>query len=306
MKKTLLLIFMFCAFQSFSQDIIKLKNGEEIQAKITVVKDDEIQYKEWSYQDGPDFVLSTKKIEYVRFQNGRELRFEDSDLTLGPPDNKAMQRKNVIKFSLLSPLFGRSIFGYEKVQRFGLHWEGELGIIGLGNENSTHRKKGLWIAGGPKLLLRKETYMRGERYLHYLQGSYVRPEITVEYHNGEYPQSYYNGSIYSSKMYDYTLFTGGVMMNLGKQWFVGDVMTIELYFGAGLVSTTIKYDKPEEGVLSSYYRSFSSESLINTTSGGIGNGDISLGLKGGFKIGIAFAGKKKMNPQTSGAPVQAK
>ena len=306
MKKILLLFFVFCAFQSFSQDIIKLKSGDEIQAKITIVKDDEIQYKEWNYQEGPDFVLSTKKIEYVRFQNGRELRFEDSELTLGPPDIRAMQRKKVIKFSLLSPLFGRSIFGYEQVQRFGLHWEGELGIIGLGNDYTNRKKKGLWIAGGPKLLLRKETYMRGERYLHYLQGSYARPEITLEYHNGEFPESYYNGSSYTSKMYSYKLFTGGVMMNLGKQWFVGDVMTIDLYFGAGLVSTSVKYDKPQEGVLSYYLRSFNSESLLNTTSGGRGNGDMSLGLKAGFKIGIAFAGKNKLTPKKSATPVPTK
>ncbi len=290
MKNFLTLALSFIALNLFSQDIIKLKTGEEIKAKITVVSDEEIQYKEWDYLDGPDFKMSVKKIEKIVYQSGREQKFEESDLMLGAPSAEVLQRKNVVKFAFLSPLFGRTILGFEHVQRFGLHWEGELGIIGLGKDNNNTNSLGLWISGGPKFMMRKETYMKGERYLHYLHGSYIRPELHVEYYTGDQLISYYSGApnyIYTTERLNYSTTTFGLMLNLGKQWFVGDCFTLDIYGGLGMASVNTISDNINNNDLV-YYSDFGAGSRGLLSPSLNNNGEINFALKGGFKIGYAF------------------
>lgn len=284
MKKFIAIVICLTALQAFSQDIIKLKTGEELKAKITVVSEDEIQYKEWDYLDGPDFKLSVKKIDYIRFQNGREQKFAESDLMIGAPDPKVLNKKDVVKFSFLSPLFGRTVLGYEHVQRFGLHWEGELGLIGLGRDIIGNNERGFWLAGGPKFIMRKETYMKGERYLHYLHGAYVRPELHAEFFKGERTVSYYSSG---QQTVDYSTAAFGLILNLGKQWFLGDAFTLDIYAGVGMASVnTVEDNVNGEDLI--YYRYSGRGGRGIYSSDYQGDGEISFAYKGGFKIGFAF------------------
>ncbi|MFN0031912.1 MAG: hypothetical protein ACKVOR_07120 [Flavobacteriales bacterium] len=284
MKKLILpLAMLMVACLAKAQDIIKLKSGEEIKAKITVVSDEEVQYKEWDYQDGPDFKLSVAKIEYVKFQNGREMKFNAADLLLDMPDDKVLNRKDVVKLSPFSPLFGRTIVGFEHVQRFGLHWEGEMGIIGLGKKEYNDKEEaGLWLSGGPKFLLRKETYMRGQRYLHYLHGSYARPELFIEHYRGEYTVGYGSGI----SRYDFNTTTFAFMLNVGKQWLMGDRFTMDVYAGGGMASVNVIRENPDDNEVWYYSSSFGSKGIA--TNDYQGNGEINFALKFGFKIGLAI------------------
>jgi hypothetical protein len=53
-----------------SQDILVLKNGDEIESKITEIGIDEIKYKKHSLPDGPDYVCLKSDVFMIKFENG--------------------------------------------------------------------------------------------------------------------------------------------------------------------------------------------------------------------------------------------
>lgn len=73
MKKVLFFIFACVMVLSVdAQDVITLKNGEEIQVKVTKVGDNEIEYKKWSNQNGPTYSKSVLEIFMIKYENGEK------------------------------------------------------------------------------------------------------------------------------------------------------------------------------------------------------------------------------------------
>ena len=54
----------------FAQDVITLRNGYEIKAVVFEVGPDEVKYKKFDNQDGPNYKLKTSDIVEIRYQNG--------------------------------------------------------------------------------------------------------------------------------------------------------------------------------------------------------------------------------------------
>jgi len=63
---TLIFINSLCAF---AQDIINLKSGEVIEAKVVEVSPVEIKYKNFNHQDGPMIVILADDVLYIRYEN---------------------------------------------------------------------------------------------------------------------------------------------------------------------------------------------------------------------------------------------
>lgn len=54
MKKQIILTMLsLSALNVAAQDIIVMKNGDEVEAKVTKVGTTEVEYHKWSNQDGP-------------------------------------------------------------------------------------------------------------------------------------------------------------------------------------------------------------------------------------------------------------
>ncbi len=71
MKKLLIVLsLLFSNLIIFSQDIIRLKNGTEIQAKVIEIGSKEIKYKKYNFIDGPDYILLKKEVDYIIYENG--------------------------------------------------------------------------------------------------------------------------------------------------------------------------------------------------------------------------------------------
>lgn len=51
-------------------DVIFLKNGESVVAKISEITETEIKYKRCDYLTGPDFILKKSKVALIQFSNG--------------------------------------------------------------------------------------------------------------------------------------------------------------------------------------------------------------------------------------------
>lgn len=60
-----------------AQDVITLKSGDEIQAKVTEVGQTEVKYKRFDNPDGPTYTVNKSDIFMVKYQNGQKDVFKD-------------------------------------------------------------------------------------------------------------------------------------------------------------------------------------------------------------------------------------
>lgn len=61
----------------YAQDIIVLRNAEEIEAKVLVIGIDEITYKKWDNQDGPSYQIAKRDVFYIKYANGSKEVYND-------------------------------------------------------------------------------------------------------------------------------------------------------------------------------------------------------------------------------------
>lgn len=72
--KRLFIFILFTIYNLYcnAQDLIVLKNADEIEAKVTMINNDEISYKRWRYLEGPTYVISKTEVFYIKYQNGEK------------------------------------------------------------------------------------------------------------------------------------------------------------------------------------------------------------------------------------------
>lgn len=79
MKRLILLAsLLFTCYSAFAQDIITLKDGTDIQAKILEVTPTEVKFKKLSNPDGPLYTMRKSDILIVRYENGENEVFSES------------------------------------------------------------------------------------------------------------------------------------------------------------------------------------------------------------------------------------
>ena len=66
---SVLFALMFCGALS-AQDVISMKDGREIEAKVLKVSTEELVYKKWSNPDGPEYHIQISDVLQVRYENG--------------------------------------------------------------------------------------------------------------------------------------------------------------------------------------------------------------------------------------------
>ena len=71
MKKLILLFLLLTGmFSVNAQDIITLKNGDEIKAKVTEISSSEIKYKRFDNLEGPTIVIAKSEVFVIKYENG--------------------------------------------------------------------------------------------------------------------------------------------------------------------------------------------------------------------------------------------
>jgi hypothetical protein len=87
---TSLLLFseiIFC----LAQDVITLKSGEDIQAKVEVVNQAEVIYKRFDNLNGPRIIIPKSDILMIRYENGVKEIFHDENIV---PDTNSSNTFN--------------------------------------------------------------------------------------------------------------------------------------------------------------------------------------------------------------------
>ena len=63
-------VFCISAANTFAQDIITLRNGNDIQALVQEIGIDDVKYKRWDNQTGPNYTLKKSEIFMIKYANG--------------------------------------------------------------------------------------------------------------------------------------------------------------------------------------------------------------------------------------------
>jgi hypothetical protein len=76
--KTTFLLFLLITTTLSAQDIITLKNGEEIKAKVTAVNPNDIQYRKFNDKDGPLYTKYKSEVFMIKYANGSKDVFSNT------------------------------------------------------------------------------------------------------------------------------------------------------------------------------------------------------------------------------------
>lgn len=74
----LALSIVFCSLASAGQDIIILRDGQEIESRVVSVKDGYVTYKKFSNLSGPDYSLKQSDIFMIKYENGEKDVFSNT------------------------------------------------------------------------------------------------------------------------------------------------------------------------------------------------------------------------------------
>lgn len=283
MKKIFLFIAMaICTSQLFAQDKIYKLRGPVINAKVIEVGTDEIKYKLTDSPDGPIYVVDKSTLNRIEFADGRVEKYK---LSFKDPANYEGQLTKAIKINFLAPLLGYSQFSFEKSVSPLKSYELGFGIIGAGKnaqvdnfyyngQNTVYKRNafGGFLEGGYKFNKLPNFLSKGTRMSHVMQGTYVKPTVTVGYYTDN-ALNYKTGSPVLEKRNN--LF-GSVILNFGHQWIFGDKFLIDLYYGLGYAFDNVKSD------YDNYYSDYIFNHFVIQKAGPGAN----LGLSGGLKAGL--------------------
>ncbi len=114
-------ILCFTAIDAISQDVIYMRSGSVIQAKILEVGSSIMRYKEHAYLNGPTYTIKLYEVDHVQYENGTVKDFSDI--------HKEKPRKLGLGANGLGPSLWYSVeIDYMVYPKFGV--EGGLGNAG--------------------------------------------------------------------------------------------------------------------------------------------------------------------------------
>jgi hypothetical protein len=87
MKKSLFIFFLFTVIVSVvnAQDVITLKNGSDIRAKVTEIGTREVKYKQYSNLSGPAYTIRKSDIFRIKYENGEVDIFDSEQEEISAP-----------------------------------------------------------------------------------------------------------------------------------------------------------------------------------------------------------------------------
>lgn len=293
MKKTwILLSLLVPSGLVMAQDKIYKKDKEVIDAKISEVGTGEIKYKIYKDPDGPVYTMDKDLITKVVYENGRTEIYQSS---LRNPELYADQAKDAVKVNFLSPLLGYTQLNWEHNLRPGRSFELTLGLIGLGkrqesasftnydvttNTHTTYYRdaRGAFFSGGYKFAKRPDYTTSALKLTHLFQGFYAKPEFSFGiYGHNRLNRNFNSNTINQDRK---TVVFSGLIVNLGKQWVLGDAFLIDLYGGLGYAVDNVNSNAYGQGEDYYYGDNAGNHFILNTQN------DSGLGVSGGIKLGL--------------------
>jgi len=318
MKKTFLTSILLCLFVTVNaqSDTLYTKKQQKIICKIVEIGELDIKYKRVELLDGPTYVINRLNIIKYTLANGYTEIIVADELSIENEHGNIIKNRTVIKISPFSPVNNQITFAYEKVLRVGTNLDIELGYS---NSNLTKNQditgsmrnvfnSGFYVKPGVKFFLGQDYSVRGLKYAHPLKGRYIRLDLAFSYLNYENlkrtePVRNPNTPYYSSTTYtivtDVQSFSYGGFVNYGRQFILGNALTLEYYVGVGFTgqSNTYSNNDYKKTIYSGYNyfnRNDDAKNIANYH-GFFRSPNLGLSVTGGFRIGYILPEKTAKN-----------
>jgi hypothetical protein len=317
MKTQLLSLLLVCFISTaYSQgDTLYTKKNRKIACKIVEINDYDIKY---SLSDGPLIVVNRNDILKYRLSNGITEYLVQDELLVENEHREILNSRRVIKISPFSLVNSQISFAYENVIKVGMNVDAEAGVMsssfnanGIFQNNSVMRAStgmpasytGAYVKPGLKFFLGSDYSVRGLKYAHPLKGRYIRLDLAFSYlsfHNVS-RQIFINGNpavvpTYSTVLTDVTSLAYGGFVNYGRQFILGNLLTMEYFVGLGFTGQSNIYANPDYWKSSTYlpyYRGYQDAINISNYHGFMRMPRIGLSGTAGFRIGYIVPAKTK-------------
>ena len=92
-RKTFLILLAVIGIGTYSmaQDVITLKNGDEIKAIVSDIGTDEVKYKKWDNKTGPTYTMKKNEVFMIKYENGSKDVFSEVE----KQDNSTSESKSI-------------------------------------------------------------------------------------------------------------------------------------------------------------------------------------------------------------------
>lgn len=295
-----LLTMATCAF---AQDkIFTTTQKAPIEGEVVEVALNEIRYKPTGR---PNPIISVDKQDVVKivYGNGEVFMINNPLKDYGVYTG---QHKWNAKLDLLSPVLGYTNLFLEHSIKPGRSVEYQLNLIGLGKDQNlyadywggssvdqpTFQAKGAGIGIGMKFL-RLPDYVNGQvRLRHILQGSYIKPNISLSY----YTRNFLGRDSFGVQTTERKpVFAVNPNITFGRQFILDNAVSLEIYASVGFSIDNVR--QQEENVRNDsqfpypYY--YSPEPFNGFGYTRFSDGNMGLTLGAGIRVGYLFDFKKQ-------------
>jgi len=321
MKKLIFLsVLFFSAATIFSQTDTLFTGKKKIPCKIMEISEIEFKYKLAELPDGPMYVIDRSKVSKYTLSSGYTEIIVADEMSLELEHKEILGNREVIKVQPFSLALNYISIGYEKVIKVGTNLDIEAGYInnamttnqsfysyGINSYNGAPFCYGFYIKPGVKFFLGQDFSVKGLKYAHPLKGRYIKLDLAISYLNLRdvtrviYTNYGYYAGPSGTVTSDISSTAFGGMINYGRQFILGNVLTLDYYFGLGYTFQSNGYSNPVylNTGSSSYYRS---DDAKNISRYGAFARIPGIGISGtmGLRIGYIIPSKKPVQRGKTG------
>lgn len=325
MKKIICSALLICAVINLqaqspaAQDTLFMQDGKKIPCKIYEINEFEMRAR-IDGENGPIMVFDKFKVRKYQLSSGYSEILMPDELLVENEHASILKNREVIKVHPFSPAFNHLTIAYEKVIKVGMNLDVQAGYINsditnrgsantnLGlNINSFH--SGFYVKPGMKFFIGQDYTIKGMKYAHPLKGSYIKLDLAYSYLEFQDVKAYiYNYNNYQTFApvtptvisTDIRSSSYGGFVSFGRQVILGNLLTLDLYVGAGFTGQSINYTNPEfipalrnsNNYYGNVYYSYG-EGRINNYYGWLRVPGIGLSFTSGLRLGYIIPAKKE-------------
>lgn len=308
----LVLFFALFCLKSIAQvDTLFNKKGEKIPCKITEIGEEDIRYLNVDEYDGPVYVMSKIKIYKYVLANGKEVMVVPDELSVEHHHSSIMHKRSVIKIHPFSKINQSFTMAYEQVLKVGTSICVEAGYVNNslsvqnyqsffpGVDGQIPDLEGFFIKPGYKFLVGQDYSLKGMKYSHPLKGRFISLEVAFSYlgYNDVLGTSTYDhiNNTSSAEVYDLNTYAYGLMINYGRQFILGNIITLEYYLGVGMTGQS--FERSNSYIVEQpnhyYGESEVDPNLVYNYRGFYRSPNLGLSGAFGFRLGYILPAKEK-------------
>jgi len=325
MKNLILMLILSgsCALHSQTDTLFTRKN-KVIPCKILEIGELDIKYTLEANSAGPVFVINKSAVLKYCLSTGFREAIVIDERSLENQHESIINRTKVLKIHPFSLANNQISFSYEELINPDIHLEIEAGYINSSltsnpliqnrtfnndyntNTNSGHLLtfdyhnrsvfySGAYIKPGFKLMVGEDVSAKGLKYAHGLKGRFIRIDLALSWLNyGTIKRYQYANNSITTIATNINSFAYGGFLNYGRQFILGNILTVEYFIGIGFTAQSNFFSNPDyiKKDPAKPYLDFEADAKYISNYHGFLRSGLGLSATAGFRLGYIIPAKK--------------